>query len=82
LVSILLYEAGFEKYIELLSLKATPVPPIPMLLKEPAGSRIPRLNREIGELINFCPEELKGKEIKMIKRIAASLFCIVLQNII
>jgi hypothetical protein len=53
------------------------------LLKEPAGSRMPRLNRANGELTIFCPEALlKAVNIKRIRRIAAALFCIVLKNII
>jgi hypothetical protein len=43
---MLLYDAGFEKYIELLSLMAVPTLPIPRLLNDPSGCNVPRLNLE------------------------------------
>ena len=46
LVSILLYDAGFEKYMEWLLLDDVPMPPIPRLLNEAAGSSRPILNLE------------------------------------
>jgi len=43
------------------------MPPMLILLKEPAGSSDPILKREYGELISFCPETENEKNNIFIK---------------
>ena len=66
--------------IEVLSLRDVPIPPIPRLRNDPAGSIDPRLNLERGEFTSFCPAADNDMKNKKIIVAVFSLFCIVLKN--